>query len=419
MAAFVPGCVHGDLMAAGVIPHPDRGDGEAAQAWVGRTEFIYRTRVEVPAAFLEAARAGRCDLVLECVDTVARVDVNGVPVGECASQWVPWRLDVRGPLREGSNEICVAFRAPVTEVERLRGILGERPVNGDWTPYPFLRKSAASFGWDWGPRVPGCGLAGSVYLEAWRGARVEAVRPLVLSCTAEMARLRVVVDAVAEVEGRAAPRLDLRAELEPAGHRFRGHSDTEVMLAAFEEWGVEASVRRFVGMFAFALLDHRERRLTLVRDRLGIKPLYVGRVGDGESILAFASELKPFLHLPGFRNHVDRDALAAYLRFLYVPGPMSIYQGVRKLLPGHMLHVDLASGAEKDVCYWNARAVAERGVSDPVELSDADAESQLESLLKDAVKLRMIGSIASGLSGSGSPDSSARPQRVRSPSRIR
>ncbi|MFO0895605.1 MAG: asparagine synthase (glutamine-hydrolyzing) [Phycisphaerales bacterium] len=199
---------------------------------------------------------------------------------------------------------------------------------------------------------------------------------------------------------------DLRAELEPAGHRFRGHSDTEVMLAAFEEWGVEASVRRFVGMFAFALLDHRERRLTLVRDRLGIKPLYVGRVGDGESILAFASELKPFLHLPGFRNHVDRDALAAYLRFLYVPGPMSIYQGVRKLLPGHMLHVDLASGAEKDVCYWNARAVAERGVSDPVELSDADAESQLESLLKDAVKLRMIADVPLGAFLSGGIDSS-------------
>ena len=293
MAAFVPGCVHGDLIAAGVIPHPDRGDGEAAQAWVGRTEFIYRTRVEVPAAFLEAARAGRCDLVLECVDTVARVEVNGVPVGECASQWVPWRLDARGPLREGSNEICVAFRAPVTEVERLRGILGERPVNGDWTPYPFLRKSAASFGWDWGPRVPGCGLAGSVYLEAWRGARVEAVRPLVLSCTAEMARLRVVVDAVAEVEGRAAPRLDLRAELEtPDGRLFhaagsgsveleiprpprwwpRGHGDQALCDLRVEAGGTRTRMR--VGLRSVSLETQPEERGSSFLLRVNDRPIF-------------------------------------------------------------------------------------------------------------------------------------------------
>lgn len=202
---------------------------------------------------------------------------------------------------------------------------------------------------------------------------------------------------------------ELRAELEPAGHRFRGHSDTEVMLAAFEEWGLEASIRRFVGMFAFALYDAKERVLHLVRDRLGIKPMYYGRVGAGapdRALFAFASELKPFLELPGFERRVDRDALAAYLRFAYVPGPSSIYRGISKLPAGHLLTLRLTDGAVSTTCYWSARAIAERGVADPLELRDDEAIEALETRLRSAVELRMIADVPLGAFLSGGIDSS-------------
>ncbi len=124
----------------------------------------------------------------------------------------------------------------------------------------------------------------------------------------------------------------IRAELGP--QPWRGHSDTEVMLAAIERWGLEAAVRRFVGMFAFALWDGFERRLHLVRDRIGIKPLYYGHV---EGSFVFASELKALRAFPGFQAAIDRDSLAAYMRYAYVPAPHSIYKGIHKLPPGHIL----------------------------------------------------------------------------------
>src|ERR1043166_5465250 len=131
----------------------------------------------------------------------------------------------------------------------------------------------------------------------------------------------------------------IRAELGP--QQWRGHSDTEVMLAAIERWGLEAAVRRFVGMFAFALWDRHEQRLHLVRDRLGIKPLYYGYV-DGSFV--FASELKAIRAFPGFQSIIDRDSLAAYMRCAYVPVPYSIYQDIHQLPPGHILTLDSAAG---------------------------------------------------------------------------
>ena len=121
---------------------------------------------------------------------------------------------------------------------------------------------------------------------------------------------------------------------------WRGHSDTETLLAAFEHWGVEATMERCVGMFAIALWDRQTRTLTLARDRFGEKPLYYGWVGQGgQRAFVFGSELKALKAYPGFDAPVCRQALAQYLRFMYVPAPRSIYQGIYKLEPGCLLTV--------------------------------------------------------------------------------
>ncbi len=126
----------------------------------------------------------------------------------------------------------------------------------------------------------------------------------------------------------------LRQELEAAGARFRGHSDTEVILAAFERWGIEASVKRFIGMFAMAVWDTQTRSLTLIRDRLGIKPLFIYSHGG---LISFGSELKALQAGPAFDRALDRQSLTQYLRYLYVEAPRSIFRHVTKLRPGHML----------------------------------------------------------------------------------
>jgi len=152
---------------------------------------------------------------------------------------------------------------------------------------------------------------------------------------------------------------DLRRELEAAGRRFRGGSDTEVILEACALWGVDAAVRQLIGMFAFALWDRRERALSLVRDRLGIKPLYY-RID--EHTLIFGSELKALRAFPGWRPELDHDALAAYMRYGYVPSPHSIYRGVCKLPPGMIL--SLAAAREPEMtAYWDMRQAARLGLA--------------------------------------------------------
>ena len=197
---------------------------------------------------------------------------------------------------------------------------------------------------------------------------------------------------------------DLRTELEQAGQKFRGHSDTEVMLAAFEEWGIEKSVQRFVGMFAFALWDRVERQLTLARDRLGEKPLYYGWCGE---TFLFGSELKALCAHPSWRGDINRGALADYMRYGYVPLPHSIYLGICKLLPGTWLKIsadDPPGRMPVAITYWSAREVA---MQEPfTDLSDAAATDALDSLLRQAVGRQMISDVPLGVFLSGGIDSS-------------
>ena len=199
----------------------------------------------------------------------------------------------------------------------------------------------------------------------------------------------------------------LRNELVDLGHAFRGHSDTEVMLASICQWGIRAAVQRFNGMFAFALWDRREHCLTLVRDRLGIKPLYYGWSGN---VFLFGSELKALKAHPAFHAEIDRDALALYLRHYCIPAPYTIYTGIRKLLPGTILSLTGTYRPDEypePVQYWSARQVVESGVADQFEGSDQDAIEELDKLLRESIRERMIADVPLGAFLSGGIDSSA------------
>ncbi len=197
----------------------------------------------------------------------------------------------------------------------------------------------------------------------------------------------------------------IRRELEACGHGFRGHSDTEVMLAAFTEWGVDASLRRFNGMFAFALWNRPRRQLWLARDRMGKKPLYYGWAGGA---LLFGSELKALRAHPRFDSGIDRDSLALYFRHGYVPSPYSIYRGIFKLPPATRLCLEEAAPATRPepVSYWSAKEAAERAKRSATSEDPRESEAELRTLLSDAVGMRMISDVPLGAFLSGGIDSS-------------
>jgi asparagine synthase (glutamine-hydrolysing) len=196
---------------------------------------------------------------------------------------------------------------------------------------------------------------------------------------------------------------------------FRGHSDTEVMLAAFERWGVPESIRRFNGMFAFALWDRQERTLTLARDRFGEKPLYYSITGRA---LIFASELKALRAHPEFSNEIDLGSIALYLRHNCIPSPYSIYRNTRKLPPATLLTVSAADLNASPEPYWALREVAEAGVAAGASGSERDAVEALELLLRDAVKVRMHADVPLGAFLSGGIDSSTVVSLMQTQSRI-
>lgn len=198
---------------------------------------------------------------------------------------------------------------------------------------------------------------------------------------------------------------DLRAQLEWEGGSFdwRGHSDSETLLAALRHWGVEKALQRLNGMFAFALWDSEQRQLVLARDRMGEKPLYYGRSRD---TFLFGSELKALRVHPEWRGEVNREALALYLRYNYVPAPRSIYRGVAKLPPAHYVVIrENGESVSEPHCYWDLSAIAEMGSANSHGDAD-DLTDELDVLLRDAVKRRMAADVPLGVFLSGGYDSS-------------
>lgn len=185
---------------------------------------------------------------------------------------------------------------------------------------------------------------------------------------------------------------------------WKGHSDTETLLAGFETWGMEKTVRECVGMFAFAVWDRGEHLLTLGRDRLGEKPLYYGR---NSGAFFFASDPKALKAHPGFHPEIDQGALADYLRYGYVPAPQSIYLGIKKLLPGSLLTVSpLSPEVPEPQRYWSLAQVAEAGRRTPFSGSETEALDCLEGHLTAAVKGQKLSDVPLGAFLSGGTDSS-------------
>ncbi|MEW6682142.1 MAG: asparagine synthase (glutamine-hydrolyzing) [Nitrospirota bacterium] len=202
---------------------------------------------------------------------------------------------------------------------------------------------------------------------------------------------------------------EIKAALEKQGAdpKWRGHSDTEVVLAAISAWGLKQALARFVGMFAFAIWDRLEHCLYLSRDRLGEKPIYYGWCGN---VFLFGSELKALRAHPAWRGEIDRDALALYFRHNYVPTPYSIYRGVFKLVPGTYLQLTAEDALKQDlpqpVTYWSAKHVAEEGTRRLFQGDEREAISQLEHLLREVVAGKMVADVPLGAFLSGGIDSS-------------
>ena len=197
----------------------------------------------------------------------------------------------------------------------------------------------------------------------------------------------------------------LRSELARAGTgpRWRGHSDTETLLVGFDTWGIEATVKRAVGMFAFAVWDRSNRELTLARDRVGEKPMYFGWQGDS---FLFGSELKGLKAHPAFEAAVDRGSLALLLRHNYIPAPYSIYRGIGKQLPGTLLTVSLRERTPQVRAFWDFQSVVQNGIDHPFQGSPDDAVRALERHLREAVSRQMMSDVPLGAFLSGGLDSS-------------
>lgn len=240
--ATVPGVVHTDLLAAGLIPDPYVDDNESRLAWIGRSDWTYRLRFDA-----SAVDAENHDLVAEGLDTVARVVLNGVELGTTANQHRTYRWPVAALLRPEGNELEVTFRSPIAYAEEREAVLGERP-HSYVHPFNTIRKSACNFGWDWGPALVTSGIWRPIGIESWTGVRIASVRPVV------------------GVDGDAR-RVDVHVDLEWGGRA----SDTEVVA---EVAGVRAAVAASVGTSSVVLpITATDAELWWPRG-YGAQPLY-------------------------------------------------------------------------------------------------------------------------------------------------
>ncbi len=212
IAAIVPGCVHLDLIRAGVIKHPKEGFAELEQFWVGKTDWRYECEFEASGLLFDYERL---DLVIDGLDTIATVELNGVYVGAAANMFHPHRFDARPALKRGTNRLSITFKSPLKHIREEEARLGARPVNGDWDPYIFIRKAACNFGWDWAPKVPTCGVWKPIRLEAWSGVRIAGVRPRISRSRGDVWRVSIQTDL--EWTDRVPPGLLLGASLEEHG----------------------------------------------------------------------------------------------------------------------------------------------------------------------------------------------------------
>jgi asparagine synthase (glutamine-hydrolysing) len=199
--------------------------------------------------------------------------------------------------------------------------------------------------------------------------------------------------------------LELRSLLSQMGATFVGTSDTEVILASIRQWGVLEGVRKFNGMFAFAIWDRQDKCLWLARDRIGIKPLYYGWMGG---VFLFGSELKALVENPNFKAVINRNALISFLRFGYVPAPLSIYENVYKLESGTVLRISdqESQKSQEKMCYWSAREAAAAALDSPFQGDECEAVAELDSLIRRSVRERMIADVPLGAFLSGGVDSS-------------
>ncbi|MDG2053484.1 MAG: hypothetical protein P8J86_02125 [Phycisphaerales bacterium] len=188
IAATVPGCVHLDLLTAGLIEDPRHNQAEDDLAWIGRTAWRYQCDFD---ADPELHDQPQVDLVCEGLDTVAKVSVNGKPVGSAANMFHRHRFHITEALQSGRNQLTIEFESPVAYAQSLSEQLGPRPANFPWSPYNFIRKSACNFGWDWGPQVATSGIWRDLYLEGLSSARIDSVRPLITEASSTAATVDI------------------------------------------------------------------------------------------------------------------------------------------------------------------------------------------------------------------------------------
>ena len=199
--------------------------------------------------------------------------------------------------------------------------------------------------------------------------------------------------------------LELRETLISTGYPFRGNSDTEVALAAFERYGLAAALGQFVGMFAIGLWDREDGALYLVRDRVGEKPLYYANV---KGSFVFASDLNAMRKMPGWSPQIDRDALGLLMQHFYIPAPRTIYSGVKKLMPGTWLRVDgdNCNVEGKPVSYWSAADLAADAMQERTSVAPEVAIEELDKLLRYTIRDKMVSDVPLGSFLSGGVDSS-------------